>query len=336
MSRPMVLFALAVAMCCGCAIKREEAAEEAERPRTALQELVVCNGDERDVFVFGYDTSASPEANAERLQTTAALWHWHPHRSDLSRPAQSGFRGVNECKPVIGGKYILITSSWRDGGLALIRRSDKKTLYCATKLRGAHSAEVLPDGNIVVAASGEKGFLRVYKVNRADLDAGTLQPAEPAGTDVPLPWGHGVVWDRKGTCLWALGGDEILQLHYARDGDTPALKVAARVALPEGGGHDLFPMLGDDDRLMVSTSSRNWLFSPATRTFTEFSRMTRPHVKSMSRLPANDLLVTVAAEKNSHAPSLIFTDARGNETRVPVAGATFYKARWLIPNDFSY
>ena len=327
---------VALTICGGYGVEKEETTKEAEEAKPVIQELVVCNGDKRDVFVFAYDTSASPERNTERLRTKSPLWRWHPDSSGMPPEVRDRFRGVNECKPVMGGKCVLITSSWRGGGLALIRRSDKKTLYVATKVSNAHSGEMLPDGNIVAASSGEKGFLRVFKVNRADLDAGKLQPEQPVGADVPLRWAHGVVWDRKRACLWALGGYEILQLTYTHENDAPALKVAARVVLPERGGHDLFPMLGDDDRLMVSTFRKNWLFNPETKTFAAFGRMTRGNVKSMSRLPAHDLLVTVAAEKSSHAPALLFTDAKGVETRVVVDGATFYKARWCVPNDFSY
>jgi hypothetical protein len=220
--------------------------------------------------------------------------------------------------------------------MALVRRSDAKTLYCATELPNAHSAEILPDGNIVVVCSGEKGFLRVFAVDQDALSAGTLQPSRVLGKDVPLPWGHGVVWDRKRNCLWALGGSEMLQLHYGKADGQPTLTVAWRNVLPEGGGHDLYPLLGEDDRLMVSTGTKTWLFDPTEKTFAEFTRVPHEHVKGMSRLPAHDLLVTVIGERNNHGQSLLFSAADGTETRVPVPGATFYKARWCVPNDFSY
>ena len=69
-------------------------------------------------------------------------WTWRPEDSDgLPLALRSNFAGTDECKPVDGGKAVLITSS--ANALALVSYETHETLFYA-KVRNAHSAALLP------------------------------------------------------------------------------------------------------------------------------------------------------------------------------------------------
>ena len=86
---------------------------------------------------------------------------------------------------------MLVTAS--GGGVALIRIADKKAMFYAKPGGNPHSAEVLPDGNVVVASS-TGNLLSVYVYNGADSYV-----SRPAFT-MPVHSAHNVVWDRKRGC----------------------------------------------------------------------------------------------------------------------------------------
>src|SRR6187402_658339 len=88
------------------------------------QVLIVCGSDE--VCILG------------------TSWRW---KASEMKPL---FRYTADCKPVNGGGHILIASS--SDGVALVERASGRVEACAS-VPNAHSAEVLPDGRIVVASS---------------------------------------------------------------------------------------------------------------------------------------------------------------------------------------
>ncbi|MBB5981970.1 DUF6528 family protein [Kribbella solani] len=119
-----------------------------------------------------------------------------------------------------------------------------------------HSIEMLPNGNVAVAASAG-GFIRLYNASQGSSSAGYASYA--------LPDAHGVQWDPTRKVLWALGGDQLVALTVGGTAAAPTLSEQNTITLPTGGGHDLSPVLANHDRLWVSTGSKVYQVSKSSR-----------------------------------------------------------------------
>ena len=126
---------------------------------------------------------------------------------------------------------------------------------------GPHSIEWIPCGVIAVASStgGEIRFFKPEGKTSATYDA-----------VVSLEDAHGVLWDEKNQCLWAIGGKVITayRVTLTADGAIQVSEDPARhLALPTGGAHDLAPVYGNADALWITTSSKVYQFDKNTKTF---------------------------------------------------------------------
>jgi len=280
------------------------------RPAYGDGEIYCCGG--TDVFLI--------DVEAARKDPAARVWSWKA--SDSARiPAvhQSWFANMDECKPVLDGEAVLVASS-SAGGVALIRRADKKCLFYAGG-RNAHSAELLPGGLLAGAFSYRCDELRLYRL--ADGPA-----AGPVWT-MSLSGAHGVVWDRKRELLWALGGRELLKLKV-HGGREPSAEVLRRWDLPKGGGHDLFTL--NETHLVVTVNRGVYQFDVEAEAFSPMPGLADlANVKSLCRHPVSGQVIYTQGER-------IFT------SKVRFVGADpivlppkdLYKARWNAHNSFSY
>jgi hypothetical protein len=274
----------------------------------AETELVVCGWDE--VFILALGAGATP---AHRK-----VWSWRVADSpEIPAAMHAAFRTTDDCKPVEGGRRILISSS--GGAIALVDRETRRALFHA-RVTNAHSIEMLPGGRIAAAASVSTAATG----NRLVIfDAATGQ--EVASDE--LRSGHGVVWDEGRNLLWALGGDVLRGYRIGPAGGPTRLERAFEVLLPDEGGHDLVPVPGSS-RLFVSTVRRCWYFDRDRRELSPHDALAdRPNIKSYSVHPRTGRIVYVQAEPpNWWAEHLHFRQPDG-ALRLP--GEHLYKARWL-------
>lgn len=270
------------------------------------REIVVCGWDE----VYILDMSARPPKK---------VWSWTAAgRTDLPEAMRGKFQTTDECKPVDGGRRILISSS--GGGVALVERETGKVLFAAS-VGGAHSVEMLPGNRIVVASSTSESPLNnrlvLYDASKSD------QPL----FDTELVSGHGAVWDDARQLLWTLSGRH-LRTYRLVDWRTaaPKLSMLDEYPLPSDGGHDLMPIPGTN-LLSVTTVRDVYLFDRADRTFAPHPQFAgKSNVKSVTVHPVTGQIVWTQAD-----PGFWWTTTirflNPDETQV-VEGARRYKVRW--------
>jgi hypothetical protein len=274
--------------------------------------LIVCGWDE--VFILHLGTEGDPRK----------IWTWRASEArELPDDVKALFKTTDECKPKDNGRKVLITSS--GGAVALVDRYEHRILFYG-RAPNAHSADLLPRGRVAVAAS-------VDPEGRGDrLVIFDLTLSDQALWSEELPSGHGVVWDEQRKLLWALA-DKDVRGYRLRDWETgqPKLDRVLKIALPEAGGHDLYPVSGTA-LLTVSTGNRCWLFDRDDHTFVphptlgDYSR-----VKSISLHPTTGQLVYVQAEgENWWAERLRFLNP---ENTLHTPGEHHYKARWIIAGE---
>ncbi len=205
------------------------------------------------------------------------------------------------------------------GRVRLVRFGDQKLIKDYPSYSSCHSAELLPDGNIVTANSNH-GMLRLHR-------------SEQDYADLKIPYAHGVTWDRARNCLWAVG-DFLYRIDY-RDGK---LVIDEKFQLPlTPTGHDLFP-LREDAKLLVSNNDALFLFDIATEEFSQISAL--PHIKSASQHADGSIWVSDPTEIEGAASwqsdSVLVVQPKTPEKRYTREPSRFYKARWWQPVNFSY
>lgn len=260
--------------------------------------------------------------------TGRIAWEWKPADSGLSTVEQAWFDLPDEAKPVYNRTCVLVTAS--GGGVALVRIADKKVVFYAKPGGNPHSAEVLPDGNVVVASSsGHKLSVYVYDERNAYV-------SKPAFTTAVYS-GHNVVWDRKRNCLWTASGSQLLKFAY--NGNRTAPEIAQVYAYEMGPGntmaHDLFPAYGED-AMYVSTNEHVYKFDCAAEKFLDVEIFQQNAIKSVSTGPEGwPSIVMRPTSGGSNWWSAEVCDFAGNRL-FNRTGYQIYKARWYVDNPFGY
>lgn len=253
----------------------------------------------------------------------AAQWLWSAKKDPNVRAEDRKLFGVpDECKPVDGGKLILMNDSL--GGFAGLDVMTGRCVFYGNAGGNPHSVDRLPDGRIAVASSTGR-TLKLFDVKE--------HPFEPTKqkvvTALDLPGGHGVVWDAKRNSLFALGYTNLYELAYSSE----AMSVTVRKCWDyvadcrDAWGHDLLP----DGRggYYFTNHSGVWHFDPKTEKFA-LARDVR-NVKAFSPSGSGDLL-TIPNE-SWWTDTLLVLPSGSSDLRtarkIVLPGARFYKARWF-------
>lgn len=305
-----LIFALSFGMI-SCSSKKAEAQYENKPPV-----------DYKNTYLIITDQSQNRIARVD-LKTQAIVWEW---KALTGLPANhvAWFNNISEGKLVYNGKYMLITAS--GGGVALIRISDKVTVFYCYVGGNTHSAEILPDGNIVAASSTGK-ILTLINVN---LNA---FPDNIYKKTIVLDDAHNVVWDKKRQVLWSANKNMLVAYTYNFNCKVPDLTVKESISLPAGGCHDLFPVYGADG-LWLSTSTKAWTVDLKTKTVTEASAM--PRIKSIDSGPEGYPVITVQGIDTGQQWYNDKVQDLTGKIIFRMTGLKMYKARWEFKNDFSY
>lgn len=271
------------------------------------------------------DQSVNRVAIAD-IDSKQVVWEWRPALSNVGANDVKWFTNMSDAKPVYNNKYILANAS--AGGVALVRIADKKTVFYAYGGNGnVHSAELLPDGNIVIAAS-TGNYLMLFKTDTS------AYPYSGYTKKITVTDAHNIVWDKKRQLLWTASKNKLYAFAYNFNCTAPDLVLKDSTTLPASGSHDLFPLYGKD-WLWLSSSSKVWAIDLNNKTVMEQSAL--PRVKSVSSGPGEKypaiLLQSIDTEKQWYSDKVI--DMKGS-TVFRLSGLKAYKARWMLDCSFSY
>ena len=219
------------------------------------------------------------------------VWEW-----DTNTAYGSRIQGQNVTMDQASIRY---SSYWeRDvvifcgsgGWVGAVDYQTKEVLFEDNPGYGPHSVELLPNGDLVLACSGNTnsstGRVLYYPLSKGST--------KPASTVIPLESAHGVCYDPQNDIVWVLGGTEIIGC-TASDGKL--VKIAgAGCALGESGGHDFVPVYGQPGKYWVSTGKRILQFDANEQTVTfQYNRAkdyTGTSVKGIAWFPDGTMIQT--------------------------------------------
>ncbi len=260
------------------------------------------------------------------LDKKAISWEWLPDKSAFIKTEHlDWFKNPSDAKPVYGGSAILMNAS--GGGVALIRIADKKVLFYAYAGGNTHSAELLPDGNIV-SASSTGNFMTVFRTDTTQF------PDNVYSKQLDLPFGHNVVWDKKRNLLWSAAKDQLKTFTYNFHRLLPEITIKDSIQLPGTDAHDLFPVYGQP-ALWLTNTTATYYFNVEKN---EASKVPIPyaHVKSISSGPSP--LPTIFIHPDGTKGSWWTDEIHTTDGKMLFKqhGLKIYKARWFVENAFSY
>ena len=268
---------------------------------------------------------------------SAVVWKWQPTTElGFDDAFISSYKGsVSDIKLRYSdyyGGYVVVTCS--GNSVCIVDYETGENLFStAYKSNNLHAIELLPDGNIVTAGSSGNS-LTLFAASQGDDDKnGNTYAQKYTFTDA-----HGLLWDSDLNVLWALGGKEVTAYQMAGTPAEPMLvqRTDLTTSLPTNGGHDLYPVYGEENKLWVTTESKLYQFDTDSRTFTPIDAVTAENIKSIGNQPYSGTLVrTIADEKNGYAVwctdtvELLIPQADGSYQSVKktVNDASYYKAR---------
>ena len=149
---------------------------------------------------------------------------------------------------------------------------------------------------------------------------------------------HNVVWDKERECIYATatiqaGVTALFRMNYNGNRNNPQLTNQTRIYTfdKESGGHDLFPVYGEEDKLWLTAASAVYKFDISTDVPTCEKVYSIADIKSICNGPDGILMLKPTEEW--WAEGLV--NEKGEEL-FKMDGAKIYKGRWMIDNTFSY
>jgi hypothetical protein len=231
-----------------------------------------------------YDENVTDWNSADALKWSwwAASWGGFSDTeiSAWSNPSDVKVRNTSHWSGT--SQVIVVTAS---GGLAAIAGHPDGLRKWARVVGGnPHSAELLPNGNIAIAAS-TGGWVRVYASSQGGSNGTYAQ--------FNLPDAHGVLWDPANNCLWVLG-DNLYALSVGGTAANPTLsEITTRRFTVPGTGHDLSPYYGDPNKLLFSETSGTWIYNKTTKVATQApGSIWQSSVKAISNQTASGHILT--------------------------------------------
>lgn len=291
--------------------------------------------------------------------TSAALKHsWYPNASNGFTNPTVGWLQPSDARlrnsSFFGGQQMLVTDS--KGFCAIIpypSLTGKKWAINLGEGVNPHSIELLPNGNVAIAAS-EANWVRVYTSSQGVWST--------VNKSFALRAAHAVLWDPANNILWVTGwlplvsdkhtdlaNHVLTALAITGTAANPILtEVTSRQSpLPSFWGHDIQPYTGDVNKLWVSTNAGVYIYNKTTKVFTTAPANigNRTFVKGISNQPSGIVVLTrpdsiktpipsQPSTTNSWTTSYVdfYSAAGAFQSSGHKNGASWYKGRIWTPD----
>lgn len=220
----------------------------------SIRKLLACGSDK--VYLF----------NAEKVSWGGSykdglMWTWNCTSVQGTCSGAKSSSHIDDVVVCANKKQLLVTCSNNGGWCVLIEpdynvSGSARLLFWTNSAPNAHSAEMLPDGYVVVACSVDGGdCLQLYDINQNNKVLATY----------PLVSAHGAVWNEASKRLYAIG-NQTLQI-YKWDSANHVLVLDKEVSTNGyvSGLHDLSLV---DDNTLIMGSSHAALYNIKTGAFT--------------------------------------------------------------------
>ena len=271
----------------------------------------------------GYLVAAEQKSGSivviDARQAGAPEWAWEWKAANdpgIDKGDAKHFYAPSDCK-VDGDSVLMIASGGNFAELSLVTGR----AVCYGRIGGnPHSITRLPGKGTFATASSVS-----HVVTIVDTAANPFRPELQRKKSYPLNDAHGVEWDSKRKCLWALGGTNLVQ--YAWDEaqfELRPLKSYDYRPFGSRAGHDLVP--DGKGGYFLTTWKHLMHFTPDDGRFSVV--LNQSNIKAYSPSATWGDAFTIVRTK-------WWTDRiivkKGDEERVigPYPGAKFYKARWM-------
>ena len=232
---------------------------------------------------------------------TCLVWAWDAD-TDPNCKINPG-SGIDAAKyrysPYYGKDVIIASSS--NGWAGVIDYETHSLLWEYSVGDGPHSIEMMPNGDVVVAGSGNGKT--EGKLAYIPLSAGKKSPS----CEVPSPTSHGVSYDPEQNCLWVLENTEVACFTVQGEGTKEASLVrqegkGASLYKKDSGGHVLSPVTGTPGLYWVAAVNKLWQFDSktgtVTDTFSNASAMTNRNIKGLASFSDGTAVMTVGGIGN--------------------------------------
>ncbi len=296
------------------------ACQSTQEPDQVLYPIAVTDQANKSIVVF--------DAKGDDLNKSE-IWSWQPTQENGFSSAD-GWVYPSDVKlrtnDLYGGQVMLTCAS---GGFCAIASypSGKRVWSIELGERiNPHAVELLPDGNLAVAAS-DGGWVRIYAASQG--------PDNAYYTEADLHDAHGVLWDAEKELLWAVGNSYLTAFKISGTLQEPVLEEMKeyRSPLPLKGGHDLMAVYGNKERLWVTSNGGVFQYEKATKKwFFDFDGaelIQAKAIKSIGNQPNNAFVIRTIPNNtfqlwNTNTIELIYDEKI--EKRTHDTGA-YYKAR---------
>lgn len=282
--------------------------------------IAVTDQGSRRILVFD---PAGKDWNASE----ALKWSWAPNASNGFADEPQGWGLPSDVKlrknAALGGESMIVCDSY---GLAAIvpYPAGNARQWSQTIPGNLHAVELLPDGNLAIAAS-TGGWVRLY--------ASSQGPNAAQHAHYDLPGAHGVLWDPRERVLWAVGDEWLVALRVGGTASEPELAEDAerKFRLPTLWGHDLYPVYGDPDKLWVTTNTAVYQFSKSAQafltTYAGADEINRAHVKGIGNRRSGQVALTAPRNGGLYAWTTDTVHTYHPNGSFSLEGGAFYKAR---------